>query len=682
MERRIEGQEANQSIMNGRCRRKAGLIAGLFFIVLLAPISSSAEEVESCCEDPQEFELFLVGESDNGELSPFESSLDEEESVEVTSSIFGEVEVGTWEIQWGSSGSYSEGDWIFRIPYEVVDSSGLSANASVLVRVGGNSYQSSAQLPGFLLSGSGELEVPINVGSGSISNDDKIEVTFWLRSVIFSNPGSESGVRFMWGSQQNDASLTLSFPLVEVEMRDASVKGDLVFIPVRLTSGFGDKMWTSSVGGMSVQNQEIIESPITTSIDGGAEVTFVWQMPDGYNGGSLRTDFFLNPQSSIKIETDKSHEIVAGQDTGDNSWYPEEEPPRTGGSNLAIIADCKYEGSTMNRETTIIFNGAMSQWTRWGLDNIGNRSLGSSSWWKNLNSYSDSISSSDKQNGRVDDSEETALRSHLTGSKSDLKSFLSNGLMIEPESVFGINPVLFGPIDISIDFGSSRAFNSDKISITIVSSYEIDGSRQKLIEDFIRPGGFDYWSKVELSFEVKTGMLSGFGGIYSETQDVTFSHRRWVVMEIIQIDEPDIDSKMEFRIEFESDNALLYSPLVSAMVSVFALCVAIGIGMGLTKKRARAPSMILVGVLGILTFSIYWYGLPMQIVLGAVSASVLLVFPAAMISPPNKGEDGSDENKVFGRVRCPSCRKKIPIKSEVRPLRMDCSGCGSTLRLE
>ena len=132
----------------------------------------------------------------------------------------------------------------------------------------------------------------------------------------------------------------------------------------------------------------------------------------------------------------------------------------------------------------------MSQWMRWGLDNIGNKSLGSNSWWRNLNSFSDQVSSSEKQNGRVDNSELSALETHLRGSKTDLKSFLSSGLMVDPEAVFGVDPVNFGPLEISIDLGASRAFNSDSISLRVSSTYYVSdsGSRQVLIEDFVRPG--------------------------------------------------------------------------------------------------------------------------------------------------------------------------------------------------
>ncbi len=673
----------NQSVVDRSRARQVAIFSSMLVVVIFSPITANAGESNNCCEDPDKFDLFLIGDPDNGQLTPFESDLEERKSVEVTSSLLGEVEIGSWMIEWGEAGSYSSGTWTFSIPYEVSDSTGVSANATVVVKVGGNTYESSSQLPAVYLSESGELQVDVEVQNGEISKNEKIEVTFSVRSLIFSNPGSESGIVFHWGEKDVDAAISISFPLVNVVIREASVKGDLVFFPIRLTSGFGDKIWTGSTGGLMVQNVEISESPIVNSNEDWVDVTFVWE-PSGSSVGTVRTDFQISLQDSLVITADKIHEITLGQDTGDNSWYPEEEPPRTGGSDLMVEVNCEYDGNNIERKTTITLDGAMSQWMRWGLDNIGNKSLGSKSWWRNLNTLSDSVSASEKSNARVDNSELSVLESHLKGARSNLKSFLSDGLKIDSESLFGLDPIDHtGPLVVSIDLGPSRAFNSDDISIYVESSYPVErDSRQTLIEDFIRHDGYDYWEEVDLSFEIRTGMLSGFDGVNLDNGDVDYTHRRWIIMEILTLEESGIESDTDFRLDFEARNALLFSPLISAMISVFALCLALGIGMALTKRRSRVPSMIMIGVLGVLSLSIYWFGLPMPIVLGVVGSSVLLVFPAAVISPVIEDGDSQRNAKRGGRVKCPSCGKRNAVESDIRPLRIECVGCSSTLRIE
>ena len=664
-------------------RRESISLIILLLFVILVPISVSSEEVNTCC-DSDDFNMYLIDEADQGKLTPFDDELIEEKSTLVTPSIAGEIEIGKWGILWSEDSSYPSSSWNFRIPYEIVDSSGVTTNSTLRVKIGDSNFESNPQLPGAFLQGSGELQISVDIESGEISEGDRIEVTFSVRGLVFSNPGSDSGIKFLWGSTENNAALSLRFPLLQMEMREANVKGSLVFFPVFLKSGFGDKMWTNSEGTFMVKNSEVTQSPITTMNEEGIIVTFVWEIPEGTESGIFRTDFELSPQSDLILRVDKNHDITIGVDSGDSSWYPDEEPSRIGGSELQIIVDSIYNSGEISRDVSIRFDGAMSQWMRWGLDNIGNSSLASNSWWRNLNSYSDSISSSDKQNGKVDDSEIYALRNHLTGSKSDLRSFLASGLFIESESIFGKNPVELGPIEVSLDFGSSRAFNSERISIAISASSDVEkNSRELLIKDFIQVGGYEYWTKVDLSLEINTGMLSGFGGVFSESEDITYSHRRWIILEILTIQEEDITKDDTFRVEFSTSNSLVYSPLVSSMIAIFSIVAAIAIAIGLTRKRARYPSMVMVGVLGTLTVVVYWFGLPMQIVLGVVSSSILLVFPVALISPTNISLDDSGIiKKQLGRVKCPSCNKKNPIYSEIRPLRIDCSGCGNTLRIE
>jgi hypothetical protein len=194
----------------------------MLVVVIISPINAQAAESDNCCVSPDEFNLFLIGDPDSGQLTPFESDLEERKSVEVTSSVLGEVEIGSWMIEWGEVGSYSSGTWTFSIPYEVSDSAGVSANATVVVKVGGNTYESSSQLPAVYLTEAGEVQVDVEVQDGQVSKNEKIEVIFSVRSLIFSNPGSESGIVFYWGSEEVDAAISISFPLVNVVIREAT----------------------------------------------------------------------------------------------------------------------------------------------------------------------------------------------------------------------------------------------------------------------------------------------------------------------------------------------------------------------------------------------------------------------------------------------------------------------------
>ncbi len=667
--------------MSAAERARIVILTTMMLLVSL-PVSPVAAEEDGACCAAQDFDVYLLGSSDDGSLSPFESDLDEEHEQFVTPSIQGLVEIGTWDVTWGLQGEYPESTWEFRIPYEVESAAGIQINATVGVNIGSSYFEGDAGAGLFLTNG-GEVVIPVNVQAGEVRDGDEVKVTFSVRSLSFSSPGDDAGIRFVWGSEDYTGRMTMKFPLISIDMKEPSVNGRLVYFPVQLKSGFGDRMWSASSGGMSVASDTISDSPIATPTNNGVEVTFSWTIPETSDSGTYNVVFHLIPQTSLRIEASRTYEITAGEGgSSSGGWYPAAEPLRTGGTSLSLDVDAKFDGDSVERVVTIEFDGAMSQWVRWGLDNIGNNSLSSNSWWRNLRTYSDSIPGSDFHNGQVDDSELAALQSHLIGSATDMKSFLANGLYLDAESFLGVNPVNLGPTDITIDLGHTRAFSSESVTITIDTSHRVEaGERQQLIEAFIKPSDDTLYTDIELDVEIRSTALQGLGGVAAE--DIDVKHRRWILLEVITVDESDLDDEKSFRVEFVPSGGALYSPLVSAMVSVFMLVLALGLGLLMTRKRAKVPSMLTVVVLGGLALALYVLGLDMPFVLGVVASSMLLVFPVALVSPRNEIVEGGRRKRSRNvHVDCPKCGESIPVESDVRPLRLPCVGCDAVLRLE
>ena len=670
--------------MDGRLTTRAFTIVGLLLISFLSTptyAQSSDNENTSCCSDIG-FDLFLLDESSDGKLSPFENELSDEQEATVTAWQQGEVEVGTWETIWGTEGDYPADTWVFTIPYLVEGAAGVTINATLDIRIGGSFYSGNSGLNGVepFLNAEGNLEISVQVSSGSVNDGDKLEVSLYVNSLLFSNPTQEAGLTFKWGSEDSVGKINGKMPLVNIRIKEASVTSGLVYFPIILNSGFGGEMWSLSSGTFNLQGSPLTLSPIATPTESGVEVTFVWEMPEGTESGTYSTDFTLSPQTGLEITASKNHEIdVDDNDGGGGSYYPSSEPLRDSGSEISVEVDMKFEGDLIEKKIEISFDSAMSQWMRWGMDNIGNSSLDSNSWWKNLNSYSDSVASSHRNNGKVDDDELLALTSHITGSSSDMRSFMQNGLSLDIESILGINPVDLGPTEYQIDMGGTRSFAAEKITIKIETSYSvIDNERQLLIENFIRNPSNNYWDDVDINLEIKTSMLAGLGPVSAENID--FEHRRWIFLEAINIKQNDISVDENFRIEFLPSGNMAFSPLISAMLCVFALCIAIGMGLFLTRNRSSAPALISVSSLGGLSLVIYVLGMPMQIVLAIVASSILLVFPISLVSPKSNREKRRKNKSP--RIECPACETSNPVESNVRPLRIECSGCGVMLRIE
>ncbi len=663
--------------MTVRTRGLPAILVLIFLMGILGPISNVSSQEASCCTDDS-FELFLIGDADSGGLTPFESEMDETES-KLVNQVLQPVEVGSWEVPWGIDGDYPADTWDFNIHYEVQGAVGVNINMTVEVRIGGSFYEGGTSGLEPYLTGEGDVQSSIDIESGDIREDDILEITLIVQLLGFNQPGDNSGVVFQWGSSGKASGISVKMPLVDIEMKDASVSGNLVYFPILISSGFEDRIWSSSSGIFEVQNVAVADKPVATLVEGGVEVTFVWSIPEGVESGSFLTEFTLEPQSGLLIESNMTHFIESGGDDGGGaSWYPASEPLRSGGSDIVIGVDANWDGKEVTKKVSLEFDGAMSQWMRWGLDNIGNQSLGSSSWWRSLNSYSSSVPDSDYNNKMVDSSEISALEGYLTGSNSDLESFLSNGLFIEAEAIIGIDPFELGPTQVSVDLGGTSGFSSETITIRISTSYSLmEGERQLLIESFSRSSDEDYWTGVSVDIKIQGSMLTDIGIVTASGID--YSHRRWIVSETLSVYETDLDPEQTFRVEFTPSGNGLFSVLLGSGMMVLILSLSIGTGMTMTRKRSRFPTMITVATLGILSFSIYFLGLPMQMVLGVVTSSVLLVFPISLLSPKTGGGSGISNAP---RVKCPSCGAIVMVESEVRPLRITCQGCDSVIRIE
>ena len=223
-------------------RRVCAVLAIL--LASLIPLSLPSASAEVVCCGPSEFELYLIGENNEATMTPFESELVGINEKGVSQSVQGVEEIASWSIVWKQSATMPESTWRFNIAYEVENAAGVYDNATVDVLIGNNLYTAESGPPGSFMSGSDVVGIDIEIPQVAISMNDVIEVTFAVRSILFTQPGDESAIRFVWG-EDTDSALRATLPLVTIEMPNALVVGEEVFFPVLLRSGFGERMWSS-----------------------------------------------------------------------------------------------------------------------------------------------------------------------------------------------------------------------------------------------------------------------------------------------------------------------------------------------------------------------------------------------------------------------------------------------------
>ncbi|MEC9090451.1 MAG: hypothetical protein VYC11_03670, partial [Candidatus Thermoplasmatota archaeon] len=179
--------------MTSRAGLRALVLVGLLFASILPLTPGSSAEIVCC--DTSEFDLFLVGENDGATLTPFKSELVGINSKGVSQSVQGTEEISSWEIVWKQSGTIPESTWEFSIAYEVENAAGVHANATVEVKVGNNAYTAESGNPGVFFTGEGLVTIDLDIPQIAINSNDIIEVTFSVRSMLFSQPGDDSSIQ-------------------------------------------------------------------------------------------------------------------------------------------------------------------------------------------------------------------------------------------------------------------------------------------------------------------------------------------------------------------------------------------------------------------------------------------------------------------------------------------------------
>ena len=209
----------------------------LIFMMLSIPFSSSvisyseAQSAVVCCDDAHDVELYLVGGS-TGELTPFSQLLtDEANNAVIANSITSQETVGVWSFGRVWPGSIPDSTWNLVINYRVSDAGGAQINATATVKIGSQVFSDSTDLDSSVLAqGEGQIQFAIPVEAMSVSASSEIELELSARSVVFSVPGGDAKLEFLWGSEEFSSSISAEIPLMELSIDEPQVEGGDVYL--------------------------------------------------------------------------------------------------------------------------------------------------------------------------------------------------------------------------------------------------------------------------------------------------------------------------------------------------------------------------------------------------------------------------------------------------------------------
>lgn len=670
--------------------RQALLLSFLLVAVTLSPVlepvqaaAEAPDDLVVCC-DASPVELYLLGSDSNKKLTPFASELgDEPQRVSLETSISSQESIGRWVLPdtWG--GDIPESTWTFSLNYEVSNAAGVQINATATVNIGSKSFSAQTDPGAFLAQGTGSMTFEIEVEAMTTSGSSNIELEMTAQAVVFSVPGADAKLEFLWGSEDDASSLEATIPVMDILMVEPEVEGSDVYLAVRLDSPWGlSTLAMAESISLKVNGREVTGDPIETASGDMVRVTWTWsEAAGGVEVINVEIDLVfqqgkpsLKGSATFEIETDDS-----GGGTG--TYYPPDEPLRTDGDGSGLVLDIDINlrhdsnGLLLERVTTMEIGDEMAFWMRWGMDHIGDDNPALSSMLRAFSAGA--VTDEDRVSRFVEDVELAEFERQLVTLGP---MYMNAGLGLDTEELLG-DFRSFNELKVEVDLNGKNAVINHPVTLRFSTTQLIaDGERFDLLRNFVVVQPAPLWSDMTIELTARSSSLTALSSsILRESDAFDFSVSRLPWGDSIRLSGTDIDQNEKFTLATLPTTSLVYAPLSLTALTLVGLIGAFVIGLKLTEERRRTSlyvELVLVPVVLLITV----LGYPPLFIGIALGATAMIWWVTGVASPRLVGAAQRRTSNV-PTIPCPACQTPNAVTTAERPHRFNCKGCQRVIKL-
>ena len=676
-------------------RGRVFFLLSCFLLSLFAPYSplsttARAEDTKVCC-DATETDLYLLGDSDQT-LTPFTDLFSEtSSSASFETAITSSEQIGKWSLESAWPGTVPESTWTVEMDYTISDAGGANVNMSATVTIGGSSFTAFLGTAEslFVPQGSGTLSIDVPVEQVPVSGTSEISVSVSARNFVFTVPASGAKVEFFWGSEEHDSKLTAELPIVDLTLDQPEVEGDLVYFAARIESPFGmEALVFSKSISLSVNGVELTVDP--TEVLEGEAILVIWTW-DGAAGGieTVGVSVSYELQAGLILTGSTNFEIETFDGSGDGGgYYPLNEPLRTNGKgsplDISITMELESEdgGLRLAQTTILTIEGEMAFWMRWGLDHLGDETIPLSNVLKNFDG------------GNVND-DERGSRVIENAEISQFENFMSSyyityfqfGLGLESEEIVGdLSDAQTFAITLDL-MGENRVRNAPvKLRIDSLTPI-VSGSEYRILDSaFMTSQPSPLWSSYDLLINIKSSGFTSFTNMdVLQNDDIEVTYLRFPWGESATISVQDLTQSDNFRIESRPTTSILHAPLSLTLIMTLMLAGGLFVAFRMVRNRSKYPIMIEM-ILVPIVFLLLFFAFEAVYILGSSGGIVLIWWATAVISPRTRPSGGSNARpqivvENFPTIACPQCQTSNPVTSDLRPIRIQCTGCDRIIKI-
>lgn len=656
-----------------------------------SPIVSTAqaEDAKVCC-DATEVDLFLIGDGDQ-KLSPFTDAFSEtSSSVSFETSITSSEQVGKWNLDSAWPGTVPESTWSIELAYEVSDAGGANLNMSATVTIGGSSFTAFLGVDQqFVAQGPGTITIDVPVEEVQVSGTSEISVSVSARTVVFSVPSGGPKVEFFWGSEDHPSALTADLPIVDLTLDEPVVEGDLVYFGVRIESPFGMEALVFSKS-ISLQVNGVSQTQDPTEVLDGDAILVIWTW-DGASGGeeTVNVSVSYELQDGLTLDGAADFDIETFDSTGDGGgYYPLNEPLRTNGKgsplDISVSMELESEGGglLLGQTTILTIEGEMAFWMRWGLDHLGDETIPLSNVLKNF----DGGNVNDEQRGsRVIESAEISQFENYMDSY--YITYFQFGLGLESEELIGdLSDAQSFAITLDL-MGEDRVRNAPlKLRIDSLTPIVTGSSYRILDSAFMKNQPSPLWSTYDLFINIKSSAMTSFSTIdVLQTDSIELNYLRFPWGESATLSASGLTQSDEYSIDSQPTTSILHAPIGLTIAITLILAGGLLFAFRMVANRSKYPIMIEM-ILVPIVFLLHFFAFEPIYILGSSGGIVFIWWATAVISPKTKNAKGAASKpqiivENFPTIACPQCQTSNPVTSDLRPIRIQCSGCDRIIKI-
>ena len=178
-------------------------------------------------------------------------------------------------------------------------------------------------------------------------------------------------------------------------------------------------------------------------------------------------------------------------------------------------------------------------------------------------------------------------------------------------------------------------------------------------------------------------MTSFAGAELLESEDLIFKHSRMPWGEKITVEGDSISPSEDFTITIQPTNSIFYGPTTLIALTGVIFLLGLLFCLRITRNRHRRFLMFEL-VLIPLVMLIYYFSYPPVFIGGAAITVVSLWFITCLVSPRRHLESPAAATPVentLPTIGCPACQTVNLVTSDIRPLRIACTGCSRTIKI-